>query len=324
MYEVAPQGMRPRGRRSAATLAAALSVVASGVVVATTPGSAYAAITVYRGQIEAASLARPTAAIVGPVVSTGGIPRVTHATLSVDKSSIQTGQSIVFHGRLTFSSAKLPVRDQALRLQSSTGGEWKTVGDALANADGTVTFTVKPTASAKYRLAFAGLRAISGSVSPEQAVTVRVPVARTISGSSSSSGSGGRPPASVAFIGSHGAQGSGTALAFVEAARAQSGKRYVYATAGPDTFDCSGLVKYVAAQFGLSLPHNANSQKGYGTPVAAEDAAPGDLIFFLDGGYAYHVGIYAGGNQMYDTPNSGSTVGKHTIWTSNIVFRRIV
>jgi cell wall-associated NlpC family hydrolase len=313
--------MRPRGRRSAAALAAALSVVATGVVVATTPGSAYAANTVYRGQIEAASLARPTTAIVGPAVSIGGVPRATHATLTVDRSSVQTGQSIVFSGRLTFSSAKLPVRDQALRLQSSTGGEWKTVGDALANDDGTVTFTVKPTASAKYRLAFAGVRAISASVSPEQAVTVRVPVTRTSSGSSS--GSGGRPPASVANIGSHGVQGSATALAFLEAARAQSGKSYVYATAGPNTFDCSGLVMYVAAQFGLSLPHNANSQKGYGNAVAAEDAAPGDLIFFLDGGYAYHVGIYAGGGKMIDAPNARTTVGLHTIWGSNVVFRRI-
>ena len=63
---------------------------------------------------------------------------------------------------------------------------------------------------------------------------------------------------------------------------------------------------------------------GYGTSVSAANAAPGDLIFFLDGGYAYHVGIYAGGNQMIDAPNSGSTVGRHTIWSTNVAFRRLV
>ena len=128
----------------------------------------------------------------------------------------------------------------------------------------------------------------------------------------------------MATIGSTGGSGSATGQAIVAAAAAESGKPYSYGAAGPNAFDCSGLVQYVLAQFGISLPHNAQAQMGYGTPVSAAEAVPGDLIFFLDGGYAYHVGIYAGGNQMYDAPNSGSTVGQHTIWTSNVAFRRLV
>jgi cell wall-associated NlpC family hydrolase len=131
-------------------------------------------------------------------------------------------------------------------------------------------------------------------------------------------------PAGVATIGSNGVAGSATGEAIVAAAAAESGKPYVYAAAGPNAFDCSGLVQYVFAQFGIALPHNAHAQMGYGTPVSAADAAPGDLIFFLDGGYAYHVGIYAGGGQMYDAPNSGSTVGLHSIWSTNVAFRRLV
>ena len=48
---------------------------------------------------------------------------------------------------------------------------------------------------------------------------------------------------------------------------------------------------------------------------------PGDLIFF---GYpAYHVGIYAGGNMMYDSPRTGKTTGLHVIWTqSNVSYGR--
>ena len=45
---------------------------------------------------------------------------------------------------------------------------------------------------------------------------------------------------------------------------AELGKPYVWGAAGPSTFDCSGLVMYVYAQVGVSLPHNAAAQYGYG------------------------------------------------------------
>ena len=258
----------------------------------------------------------------GPVVPYGKTRAwQTYSELAVDKLTIQTGQSIVFSGRLTNGVTNKPVSNHALRLESSTNGEWKTVGSALANADGSVTFTVKPSASARYRLRYAGVRVLAASVSPEQAVTVKVPppppppVVRASAPASSGGASG---------IGTNQVGGSGTASAIVAAASVHAGKPYSWGAAGPNAFDCSGLTQYVFAQFGIYLPHNAHSQMGYGTPVSAANAAPGDLVFFLDGGYAYHVGIYAGGNQMWDAPNSGSTVGLHTIWTSNVVFRRLV
>ncbi len=110
----------------------------------------------------------------------------------------------------------------------------------------------------------------------------------------------------------------------VAAAAAQSGKPYVFGASGPNAFDCSGLTMFVYAQFGVRLPHLADSQKNFGTPVSAADAAPGDLMIFLNGGYGYHAGIYAGGGMMYDAPNAGSTVGRHTIWSTNVIFRRLV
>jgi cell wall-associated NlpC family hydrolase len=256
--------------------------------------------------------------LVGPVVR-HRLARATQCSLTASAAKVLIGQSIVFTGRLTAGASKAPAANQALSLQRSTGGAWQTVANALAGADGSVLFTVKPTGSGRYRLAYAGVASLSPSVSAEQAVIVQSPVRSSASAPSGSP----RVSASVGVIGSHGVTGSATALAFVAAARAQSGKPYVYATAGPDTFDCSGLTKYVAAQFGLNLPHNADAQRAYGTPVSAADAAPGDLIFFLDGGYAYHVGIYAGGNKMIDAPNSRSTVGPRTIWGSNVTFRRI-
>jgi cell wall-associated NlpC family hydrolase len=224
---------------------------------------------------------------------------------------------------VTYGSAEIPVRSQPVRLEESAGTKWKTIGGALVNVDGSVTFTVKPAASAKYRLSYAGVRTLGASVSTVQTVTVKFPPpapVRTTRASTTSSWA----PAGVSQIGSNHRAGSGTGAAVVAAAAGQSGKPYVFAAAGPNAFDCSGLTMFVYAQFGVHLPHLADSQKNYGSPVSAADAAPGDLMIFLSGGYGYHVAIYAGGNQMYDAPHAGATVGRHTIWSTNVIFRRLV
>jgi cell wall-associated NlpC family hydrolase len=83
------------------------------------------------------------------------------------------------------------------------------------------------------------------------------------------------------------------------------GVPYVWGGATPGGFDCSGLVMYVYAQLGISLPHYAAAQYGFGTPVARDQLQPGDLVFF-DG--LSHVGIYIGGGQMVHAPQTGDVV----------------
>jgi cell wall-associated NlpC family hydrolase len=80
---------------------------------------------------------------------------------------------------------------------------------------------------------------------------------------------------------------------------------YVWGGATPGGFDCSGLVMYVYAQLGISVPHYAAAQYGYGSPVARDQLQPGDLVFF-DG--LNHVGIYIGGGQMVHAPQTGDVV----------------
>ena len=81
------------------------------------------------------------------------------------------------------------------------------------------------------------------------------------------------------------------------------GVPYVYGGASPRGFDCSGLVMYVYAQLGISLPHYTVAQWNATEPVSSP--APGDLVFFNGLG---HVGIYIGNGQMVDAPHTGSVV----------------
>jgi len=83
------------------------------------------------------------------------------------------------------------------------------------------------------------------------------------------------------------------------------GVPYVWGGASPAGFDCSGFTMYVYAQVGVSLPHNAAAQYGYGTPVSRSQLAPGDLVFFDGLG---HEGIYIGGNQFIHAPHTGDVV----------------
>jgi len=83
------------------------------------------------------------------------------------------------------------------------------------------------------------------------------------------------------------------------------GRPYVWGAAGPFAFDCSGLVTYVFAQVGISLPHFAAAQWIYGTYVPVDQLQPGDLVFFENLG---HVGIYVGNGEYIEAPQPGDVV----------------
>lgn len=83
------------------------------------------------------------------------------------------------------------------------------------------------------------------------------------------------------------------------------GVPYLWGGASPSGFDCSGFIMYVYAKVGVSLPHNAAAQYGYGMPVSRDQLQPGDLVFFNGLG---HNGIYIGGGQFIHSPHTGDVV----------------
>lgn len=73
--------------------------------------------------------------------------------------------------------------------------------------------------------------------------------------------------------------------------------------------DCSGFTMSVYANFGVSLPHSAAAQSGYGTRVSFDSLAPGDLLFYDHGtGSIEHVGIYIGGGSIVHASNKKSGI----------------
>ena len=81
---------------------------------------------------------------------------------------------------------------------------------------------------------------------------------------------------------------------------------YRWGGSSPSTgFDCSGFVMYVYSRVGVSLPHNAAMQYGYGSAVSRSELQAGDLVFFNGLG---HNGIYIGGGQFIHSPHTGDVV----------------
>jgi cell wall-associated NlpC family hydrolase len=99
---------------------------------------------------------------------------------------------------------------------------------------------------------------------------------------------------------------SGGAATAVAAARSKLGSAYVWAAAGPSTFDCSGLTMWAWAQAGVSLPHSSSMQYSSGSRVSVSSLQPGDLVFY--GQPIHHVALYVGGGQVIHAPQTGDVV----------------
>lgn len=102
--------------------------------------------------------------------------------------------------------------------------------------------------------------------------------------------------------------------------RDQKGDAYSYGSAGPDRFDCSGLVYFSFRKAGFTnIPRTSDAQARFVDRIKKRNMRPGDLMFFYDGGGVYHVAVYGGRlngrRMMVHAPYGGQRVHRTSPWT---------
>ena len=178
--------------------------------------------------------------------------------------------------------------------QNQADAAAQAAADAQAQADAAAQAQAEAEAAAQAQAdaeAAAAAAAQEASEAQAQAAQTEAPQTEAENTSSGSSSSGS----------SLGAQVAAYATQFV-------GNPYVWGgsslTGGAD---CSGFTMAVYSQFGVSLPHSAAAQSGYGSDVSLSDLQPGDLLFYDNGGGIGHVTMYIGNGQVVHA--SSSTTG---------------
>ena len=128
--------------------------------------------------------------------------------------------------------------------------------------------------------------------------------------------SGGFPIPTIIGTGAGHPQAATIALQYL-------GVPYLWGGTTPSGFDCSGLVMYVYAQLGISLPRTTYSQWDATEPISTSQMQPGDLVFFDGLG---HVGIYIGGGEFVNAPHTGTVVQINSLasWGGSFVGARRV
>lgn len=71
--------------------------------------------------------------------------------------------------------------------------------------------------------------------------------------------------------------------------------------------DCSGFVKLIMAEFGITTPRTASTQYNAGKKISVSELLPGDLIVYGDK-VIEHIGIYIGNGQIVHASNKKSGI----------------
>lgn len=124
-------------------------------------------------------------------------------------------------------------------------------------------------------------------------------------GGDSDGGGGGTGGGTIVTPG-HSGGSVGNYGSVVDYAMSRIGCPYVWGAAGPNSFDCSGLVTWSYAQVGISLPHQSESQYNAASRiVSVSEARPGDVLWRYG-----HVGIAvsAGGSHYVHAPTFNAYV----------------
>jgi cell wall-associated NlpC family hydrolase len=102
-------------------------------------------------------------------------------------------------------------------------------------------------------------------------------------------------------------KGSGLPAKMARKALGKLGSPYVWAAAGPNSFDCSGLVVWAYGKVGKpGLPHYTGDLYQQGRKVGKGELRSGDLVYF--GGGLHHMGIYLSDGKYLHAPQTGDVV----------------
>ncbi|CAN5599357.1 hypothetical protein BH24ACT11_BH24ACT11_12050 [soil metagenome] len=105
-------------------------------------------------------------------------------------------------------------------------------------------------------------------------------------------------------------------------AKRQVSDPYNYGSAGPNRFDCSGLLYFsFKKRTGVHIPRVSRDQYRYARSINKSKMHKGDLMaFYNSSGSVYHIGLFAGWNNgkriILHSPSTGSTVHRSPLWTN--------
>jgi NlpC/P60 family len=97
---------------------------------------------------------------------------------------------------------------------------------------------------------------------------------------------------------------------------------YVDGGTSPVTgFDCSGYTQYAYRLAHVAnLPRTAEQQRHAVRLISRPQARPGDLVFYLSGGRAYHIAIYAGNGMQYAAATPQDGIKYQGVWSSAVQY----
>jgi cell wall-associated NlpC family hydrolase len=216
-----------------------------------------------------------------------------HDAITVDQLKVAKVHADAVHSRLVTQKQQADVQQRAMASNAATvKSQLAKSKQVLAQANSTVQTLI---AEEQAREAAAARAAAAAALAEARS-------SRYSSGSSSDSGGSGsggsvdygNPPV------------SGVGAKAVWYAEKKLGCPYVWAAAGPNSFDCSGLVMWAYEQVGIHLNHYSRDQINEGKRVSKANLEPGDLVFF--GSPIHHVGMYVGNGKFIEAPYSGVDV----------------
>jgi cell wall-associated NlpC family hydrolase len=187
------------------------------------------------------------------------------------------------------AEAAAQARAAAAARAAAQAAEAKAEAQAAEEAQAAAAARAAAAATAR-KAANLALGSPSATTVPAAATTTTVPVSATVTTA---------PAPAIPGV-------SAAASAAVAAAESRVGDPYVWGAAGPDEFDCSGLVMWAYAQAGVYLPHYSGAQFDDTVQIPMSDLEPGDLVFPADPGE--HVAMYIGDGEIVQAPYTGADV----------------